>query len=134
MSFLLDTDICIEILRGNPQIVEEIKKISPQNLAVSAITRYELCYGARRSAKSRKAEELNKVERFLSAIHLIPFTDITADIAATIRAELDQNGTPIGSMNLLIAATALENKLTVITNNIREFSRVSILNLKTFIK
>jgi len=132
MTFLLDTDICIAALRGVPGVVDAMLKHSPEELAVSSITRYELGTGVAKSAESRRQTELQKVETFLSMVHELIFDTKAANVSAEIRADLERKGTPIGPMDLLIAATALVNNLTLVTANIKEFSRIESLKLETW--
>jgi len=124
VKYLLDTDICIAILRGISTAVEHAKAISPDDLAVSAITRYELQMGVLRCAPKRRKLEARKVESFLSLLHELPFTSETAKLAAEVRHRLESCGKGIGPMDTLIAATAIEGKLTLVTGNLREFIRV----------
>ncbi len=124
MQYLLDTDTCIAILRGHESAIEAIQEISPDQIAISSITRYELAYGALRLGAKRQKIELAKVEKFLGHLHELPFQKATALTAARIRRELEAQGLPIGPMDLQIAATALEAECILVTGNEREFSRV----------
>lgn len=133
MKYLLDTDTCIALLRGQEQAVEKAKKVVPDDLAISSITRYELRYGALRCSGKKRSQESLKVTRFLDVLHEIPFTDTTAEGAAEIRYNLESLGHPIGPMDTLIAATAIEAGLTLVTGNQREFSRVKNLRLENWI-
>ncbi len=132
MTHLLDTDTCIHLLRGRPATVSHAERHSPSDLAVSAITRYELLYGVERCPPARREEEDLKVRLLLDQIHLLPFTGDTAAQAAALRAALEASGHPIGAMDILIAATALEHRLPVVTHNLREFQRVPGLQSVTW--
>ena len=132
MKYLLDTDTCIAVLRGEEAAVSRLGLESPDDIGISSITRYELLYGVERCDSARRLKEKRKVERFLEAIHEIPFFRDTARLAATIRRALEKEGFPIGPMDLLIAATARESGLTVITGNLAEFSRVPRLTCETW--
>ena len=124
MTHLLDPDTYIEILRGNPTVLEQVQRYAPDDLAVSAITHYELAYGAERCPLNRQEAETAKVNIFLRQIHEIPFAANIARRSARIRATLDNFGMPIGPMDNLIAGTALETGLILVTGNLREFKRI----------
>jgi len=96
-------------------------------VAVPSIVRYELVYGARRSVNSDAREQ---VLGFLSFFPSLPFDDSVADVCGTIRAELESQGLTIGPYDLAIAATAQVNHLTLISHNVREFSRVKGLRVE----
>lgn len=134
MKYLLDTDTCIALLRGHPEAVASAQTCVPDDLAVSSITRYELKFGAMRCAPRRRKTEAAKVESFLNALHEIPFSDQTAEHAARIRGELESAGQPVGPMDLLIAATAMEANLKLVTGNQKEFSRIKHLHLENWMR
>lgn len=132
MKYLLDTDTCIALLRGHQPAVERAEAVSPDELGVSSITRYELRYGALRCSGKRRSKESRKVTLFLDLLHELPFTNATAEEAAEIRYSLESSGHPIGPMDTLIAATAIESGLTLVTGNQREFSRIKGLALENW--
>lgn len=134
MDYLLDTDTCIAILRGQESAVEDIQKLRPDQIAISSITRYELTYGALRLGTKRQKTELAKIEQFLELLHELPFQKSTAQIAAHIRRELEIEGLPIGPMDLQIAATALEAECILVTGNEREFGRIENLVVENWIR
>lgn len=134
MKYLLDTDTCIELLRGNPITIERIQARSPDDVAISAITRYELSYGILRCQPKRQKAQRAKLNQLLDHLHEIPFARATAECAALIRTELESEGTPIGPMDTLIAATAIETKLTLVTGNEREFARINSLEIENWIR
>ncbi len=134
MIYLLDTDTCIELLRGIPNTVERIQAISPDDIAISTITRYELSYALLRCAPSRQNSQRAKIDALLDQLHEIPFGRATAECAAHLRAALEAKGTPIGPMDTLIAATAIVSELTLITGNEHDFSRIDQLNIKNWIR
>ena len=127
MEMLFDTDICIQLLRGDPKVIDKTRKISPSKIAVSVITQFELLYGILRCPPNHQNKEKAKVSKFLEMIQVIPFDDKAANKAAEFRSMLAKSGTPIGPYDLLIAATAETNSLTLITNNQKEFSRITSL-------
>ena len=132
MRYLLDTDTCVAVLRGDEAAVARVREEAPDDLAVASITHYELLYGVERCEGRRRARERRKVEEFLGVLHELPFTSDTARVAATVRRGLENDGRPIGPMDLLIAATAKETNLRVITRNLTEFNRVPGLICETW--
>ena len=126
--YLLDTNICIYFMKNSyPSLTQKLLSLNPSELAISSVTVYELEYGA---AKSHWGENTrHKLAMFLSPFTILPFDANDAVTAGTIRAYLEQNGTPIGPYDIQIAAQGVSKGLTIITHNIGEFNRVP--NLKT---
>jgi|SRR3990172_2202175 len=123
MKYLLDTNVCIKILKGKTQsILKKIENIDNSDIAIPSVVQFELYYGAYKSVK--KEATLKILEEFLKNFQIVNFDSKTAEICGKIRAELEQKGTPIGPYDLIIAATALCRKLILVTNNTNEFSRV----------
>ena len=124
MRFLLDTNACIVYLnRPMSAVMQRLESLSPADIVVCSVVKAELFYGAMRS--NNPTRTLTLQEAFLNNFVSLPFDDRAARIFGTIRAELGTLGTPIGPYDLQIAAIALVNNLTLVTHNIREFSRVS---------
>jgi tRNA(fMet)-specific endonuclease VapC len=123
VKFLLDSNICIFVLRQKPlDVLKKVASHPSADIAISSITVAELHFGAQRSAdppKNRRA-----LEQFLVPFSLLNFDYAAAEIYGEIRATLQAAGTPIGSLDMLIAAHALSQGLTLVTNNVREFTRV----------
>jgi tRNA(fMet)-specific endonuclease VapC len=130
--YLLDTDTCIHLLRGTKSAVTRAEQHGPSDLAVSAITRYELLYGVEKCPPNWRKKEAGKVELLLEHIHILPFTAETATRAATIRAVLETAGRSIGPMDVLIAATALDHDLPIVTSNLAEFLPVPGLRCESW--
>lgn len=123
MKVLLDTNVCIAAMRGHASAVHRLAAHTPGECAVSAVTAYELFTGV---AKCREPErERAKVARLLATVPVLPFDEAAALRAATVRAELEAAGNVCGPYDLLLAGHALALGLTLATNNLREFSRVS---------
>jgi len=123
MAYLLDTNICIFLIRNKSiSVLNEIRKHRPEELFISAITVAELEYGCDRSANPAR-NRLALIE-FLSPFTLLPFDDCAARAYGKIRVDLEAAGTPIGAMDLMIAAHAFSLQMTVVTNNMKEFSRI----------
>ena len=126
MKFLLDTDTCIYILKGRPEFVTKLKAHTPNEFAVSAMTKAELFFGALSRYKDA-AKRIRDLEAFLEPFAILPFDTDAAGHHATHRVALKSS--PIGERDLVIASTALAHRLTVVTHNQREFCR--LVKLKT---
>lgn len=129
LLYLLDTNVCIVYLKGKSSNIDRrLRSLKRNNIAVCSIVKAELFYGSIRSNNPKKALQVQKafVEQFIS----LPFDDRCASIYGKLRANLASAGTPIGSNDLLISAIALANDLTLVTHNVREFSRVKGLKLE----
>lgn len=131
MSYLLDTNICIYIIKRKPQaVIERLNHVSFNQLYISAITVAELEYGVRKSSYPDKNQlALNE---FLAPFSLPAFDRKATTEYGIIRHELEKKGTPIGSLDTLIAAHAKSLNLILVTNNDREFSRVSGLRVENW--
>ncbi len=128
--FLLDTDTCIDVLRGRRNVLRKLQASSPDDCAVSSITVFELYAGTLLSA--HPGRERVKVERFLDQLSVIAFDRVAAQHAANIRVELQRNGSTIGAYDLLIAAEAMRSGLTLVSSNEREFGRIPSLRLESW--
>jgi tRNA(fMet)-specific endonuclease VapC len=121
--YILDTNSCIRVLNGSsPQLIARLHDHDPAEIRLCSVVKAELLYGDRHS--QRVAENLRLLSRFFSTFSSIPFDDHSAEQYGVIRHELAAAGTPIGPNDLMIAATALAHRLTLVTNNVKEFSRV----------
>lgn len=130
MQFLLDTDTCIYALKQERGVLEILLSRSRDEIAISVITEAELRTGAAKSASPVKT--LRFVENFLHPLEILEFTSDDAIAYAHIRAKLERAGTPIGPLDMLIAAHAVARSLTLVSNNEREFRRVSGLRLENW--
>lgn len=130
MKFLLDTDTCIYALRQHAAVLRHLLAQSPQDIAVSVITEAELLTGAAKSAQPGKTQR--HVESFLGPLTILEFTSDDAGSYAGVRAKLERAGTPIGPLDTLIAAQAVARKLVLVSNNQREFGRVSGLHIENW--
>jgi tRNA(fMet)-specific endonuclease VapC len=128
MPYLLDTNTCIAAMRNLPLVVRRVSGHSPQDLAVSAITSYELHTGVAKCAQP--AKERTKVEMFLNTLLELPFDSKAATEAARLRALLESQGQMIGPYDVLLAGQALSAGLVLVTNNTGEFGRVPGLLLE----
>lgn len=127
MKYLLDTNMCIYAQKKNPSVLAKIREYFQDGLAISTITLAELEYGVQASA----APEKNTIAlmKFLSIVDILPFESSAAEEYGKICADLRKKGTPIGTMDMLIAAHAKAENLIVVTHNTREFKRVEGLLL-----
>ena len=121
---ILDSNTISYYFRGDPQVVPRLQAVRPGSLGVPAIVVYELRYGLMRLPQEAAEPRLAALAQFLRPLQMLPFDDECALQAAKIRIALEATGTPIGPHNTLIAATALRHQATLITRNVREFSRV----------
>ncbi len=129
MTYLLDTNACIRYLnRRSVGVLRRLQALKPQDVAVCSVVKAELFYGAMRSNNPQKT--LAKQQKFLSQFVSLPFDDRAAEVYGKIRAELAAKGTPIGPNDLMIAAIAIVNNVTLVTHNTREFSRVNGLRIE----
>lgn len=127
--FLLDTNACIRVLNGSSApLIARVRSHAPPEIRVSSVTRAELLYGARHSA--RVTDNLRLLTAFFAPLISLPFDDACAEHYGILRASLASSGRPIGPNDLLIAATALAHDLTLVTHNVKEFSRISGLNVE----
>ncbi len=123
MIFLLDTNVCIEVLRKrNAAIVARIARMPTDQIKICSVVMAELYVGALRS-RAPDATSL-QVQTFLDPFESFPFDDAAALQYARLRATLEAIGKPIGPYDLLIAAIALANGATLVSGNFAEFSRV----------
>jgi len=125
--YLIDTDIIIYSLKGNPVVMENLRNHRGDPMAISVITYGEMVYGAR---KSRQVERNLAAARRVAEIYpLLPITQSVVETFASIRSDLQLAGLPLDDMDLLIAATSMSHNLTLVTNNEKHFSRVPGLSL-----
>ena len=128
--FLLDTDTCIDVLRGTRSVLQRLQAVSPDDCSVSSITALELYTGTLLSAHPER--ERAKVERFLEQLTVVAFDRVAAQQAAAIRIELQRNGSTIGAYDLLIAAEARRSGFILVSSNNREFGRIPNLRLESW--
>ena len=123
MRYLLDTYVISDFIKNEPGTQTRLKQTPPTAIGISIITVMELYYGLVLNLQRAQKVE-STIAQFLAAITIIPFTQPEAQQAAQIRARLKIQGQPIGPYDILIAATALEHQLIMVTANQREFDRV----------
>ncbi|MFN5589747.1 MAG: type II toxin-antitoxin system VapC family toxin [Holosporales bacterium] len=131
MPYLLDTDTCSYIMRNKPlSVLEKLQSIPMKDVFVSVITVAELRYGVEKRASPRLTQK--SVDVFLEYLTVLPWGEEVTGCYARLRHALHTQGTPIGNMDLMIAAHALAAGLILVTNNIREFSRVPGLTVENW--
>ena len=129
MKYTMDTNICIYAIKNKPEsVIRKILSQNPEDLCISVVTYAELMHGVEKS----QAVEKNRIAMslFLSAITVLDFDGEAAEVYGQIRAELERKGTPIDPMDLLIAGHARSQGLILVTNNTREFARVTGLRIE----
>ena len=133
MTYMLDTNICIYLVKKQPsQVLEKLTSLNIQDVCVSAITVGELQYGV---AKSQFPEKnIMALLKFLVPLTILPFDSKAALEYGNIRANLELNGTPVGPYDTLIAAHAVSKNCILVTNNVKEFQRVAHLKVENWVK
>ena len=128
MKLLLDTNICIYIIKQQPAaVLERFLEYQVGDIGISSITLSELRYGV---AKSRYREKnATALDEFIIPLEIVSFDEAAANIYGEIRATLEKAGTPIGAMDMLIAAHAVALEIPLVTNNTREFMLISSLKI-----
>lgn len=125
MTHLLDTNVCIQAMKGQKGVIDTLRSHSPDDIGVSMLTVFELYTGIALCSNSER--ESAKVQNFLDPIHIYPFDRNAARQSAEARALLQRKGNLIGPYDILIAGHALSLEVTLVTNNTAAFSRVSEL-------
>lgn len=131
MTFLLDTDVCVHLLRKTATPREPFRRYAKQ-IGISAVTYAELRFGLERSFRRREGEE--SLERLCRDLNIAPFDQEAAAHYGEIRQELSRRGELIGPLDLLIAAHARSLDVALVTNNEREFRRVPGLRIENWLR
>ncbi|NOX99488.1 MAG: type II toxin-antitoxin system VapC family toxin [Verrucomicrobia bacterium] len=122
MKYLLDTNVCIDAMRGREEVVARLMSMSPDDCAISTVSMFELEAGARRSRDPES--ELGKVSFLCGTLNVLSWNEEAAKAAAEIRVDLETAGRKIGAYDTLLAGHALALGLVLVTDNVKEFSRV----------
>ena len=131
--YLLDTNICIYIIKKKPiEVFEKFKQLEIGTLKISSITVAELYFGAYNSQNLEK--NIETVKKFLVPFEIVDFDRKASIEYARIKADLRKKGQVIGELDMQIAGIALSNNLVLVTNNEKEFVRVSNLKIENWIK
>jgi tRNA(fMet)-specific endonuclease VapC len=132
MEVMLDTNICIYIIKQRPEsVLQRFNSFPVGDIGISIITLAELEYGAARSGQPRKNRDA--LEQFISALDVAVLDRPASEAYGRIRAAQERKGRPIGAMDLLIAAHALSLGVRLVTNNEREFKQVPGLKVENWI-
>ena len=136
MNYLLDTNICIYIIKKSPeQVLKKLEAIisdeKKNEIYLSSVTVSELYYGAEKSNKLEK--NLAALRGFLTPFQIVSFDSASAEIFGKVRSELERKGVVIGPYDLQIAAVAMTNDFVLVTNNTKEFKRVAGLNIENWV-
>jgi len=130
-EYVLDTNICIYIIKKKPaKVFNRFKELTPGSVGISSITLAEMQYGIGKS--SRPAQNKEALNQFLLPLDILDFNASAALEYGKIRSSLEKEGTPIGSLDMLIAAHAKSVGAVLVTNNTREFKRVSDLKIENW--
>ena len=133
MKFMLDTNTCIYIIkRKPPNVIERFKETELFQIGISSITLSELLYGVSKSSKPE--QNLMALTQFIAPLEILPYGDEAAQYYGDLRAYLEKLGTPIGSLDMLIAAHALSIACTLVTNNEKELIRIPHLKIDNWVK
>lgn len=128
---LLDTNICIYIINAKPPaVLERFQQYRLGDIGICSVVAAELAFGVAKSGSLRNRQAL---EMFLAPLMILPFDEAAIWAYGDLRAELERKGTPIGSLDTMIAAHALSQHATLVTNNTREFSKVPGLSLDNWV-
>ena len=131
MKVMLDTNICIYIIKQKPKsVLERFAAFPVGDLGISVFTLAELEYGASKSSEPTRNREA--LAQFASPLEIAVFDREATVVYGKVRALLEKRGRPIGSMDLLIAAHALSLNVRLVTNNVREFKRVPGLRVENW--
>lgn len=131
MIYLLDTNTCIRHLnRRSPTITQRLADTPEAEIVLCAVVKAELYFGAMKS--NIPEQTMLKQRLFSERFASLSFDDEAANVYARIRADLEQAGTPIGANDLMIASIALAHDLTLVTNNLKEFSRINGLKVESW--
>lgn len=131
MRYLLDTNICIFYMKGRFDLDEKLNQIGSENCYISEITLAELKFGVENSEKRKKNKSVLDV--FISGIKIVPIYN-SLDIYASEKARLRKKGKIIDDFDLLIGASAISNKMVLVTNNTKHFDRIKNIDLQDWTK
>ena len=131
MRYMLDTNICIYVIKHKPEkVLKKLQTIHPEDVCISSVTYAELVHGVEKSA----AVEKNRLalSMLLANMEILDFDAQAADCYGKIRADLEKKGRPIGPLDMMIAGHGQSLGYTVVTNNVKEFSRVGTLRIENW--
>ena len=132
MKYMLDTDICIYLSKERPRhVLNKFKTLREEDVIISSVAFSELNYGAEKSQFTEK--NLLALNKFVIFVKVVSYDHLAGSYYGKIRVDLEKRGIPIGAMDLMIAAHAISLNATLVTNNMKEFSRVKDLKLENWV-
>ena len=131
LQYMLDTDICIYVIKRRPAELRERFDKFANELCISTVTLAELYFGAEKSA--RPVQNLEVIDQFVARLDVLPLSAAAARHYGQIRAGLERAGQPVGGHDMLIGAHARSEGLIVVTNNLREFGRMPGVRAETWV-
>ncbi|MEN9423093.1 MAG: hypothetical protein RL122_476 [Pseudomonadota bacterium] len=132
MNYLLDTNICIYLIkRKPPEVLQRFLQLQPGSVFISSVTTSELYYGAQKS--QRVQTNLEALNNFLLPFRIVDYDESASFLYGELRADLEKRGQPIGPLDMMIAAHALSLDVPLVTNNTKEFERVKGLKLENWV-
>jgi tRNA(fMet)-specific endonuclease VapC len=130
-KYLLDTNICIYIMKRKPaRVLERFRHLDPQQVGISSITLSELTYGVEKSVMKEKNFDI--LANFIAMIEVLPYDENPTLAYGKLRSDLEKRGVPIGPLDMLIAAHALSLQRVLVTNNEGEFRRIPELHVENW--
>ena len=130
-KYLLDTNICVFIMRGMHNLAEKLQAVGIENCCISEITLLELLYGA--ECSNRPGNIHYVIREFCKRIEVIPISNSLFEFAQQ-KAMLRKKGTPIDDFDLLIASCAIVNNLIIVTDNLKHFNRIPSMNIQNWVE
>ncbi len=131
MKYLLDTNICIHFFRGRFNLLQKFDEVGFDNCAISEITLAELVFGAEKSQNSKNNHKI--IKDFIDQVAVLPIYSAIFKYGKE-KARLSSKGIIISDFDLLIGATAIENDLIMVTENVGEFNRIEGIKIENWIK
>lgn len=132
MNYLLDTNICIYLIkRKPPEVLQRFLQLQPGSVFISSVTTSELYYGAQKS--QRVQTNLEALNNFLLPFRIVDYDESASFLYGELRADLEKRGQQIEPLDMMIAAHALSLDMPLVTNNTKEFERVKGLKLENWV-
>jgi tRNA(fMet)-specific endonuclease VapC len=133
MEYMLDTNICIYIIKQKPMaVIDRFIQTEISQIGISSITLSELFYGVKKSSKPKQNQLA--LTQFIAPLEILPYDDLAAAKYGELRTYVEKQGKPIGPLDMLIAAHALSIPCTLVTNNEKEFVRIPNLKIDNWTK
>jgi len=131
--YMLDTDICSYIIKDRPQqVYQHFAKHDMADICISMVTYAELNYGVEKSSSSKINSDV--IAKFVAHLTIVPWDEDAAECYGSVRAVLERRGTPIGAVDMMIAAHAKSLDITLVTNNQKHFNKVAGLKLENWME